>query len=149
MCNATGVANFVRIVVFIKEFQQFRVSFVLANFASKQATANRHDDAIRLRVRRSCRQRVVPLAMDPPQQWGGATGSGGGGHARLQVHRSCDNDRRADLQNPSRHVFASMPASSDGGSAVHMKCPDVIGREAGSGTTQDWKGPNVFRACPK
>ena len=52
------------------------------------------------------------------------------------------------LQSASRHVFASMPASSDGGSAVHMKCPDVIGREAGSGTTQDWNGPNVFRACP-
>ena len=50
-----------------------------------------------------------------------------------------------DMMKP----FASMPASSDDGSAVHMKCPDVIGREAGSGTTQDWKGPNVFRACPK
>ena len=56
---------------------------------------------------------------------------------------------RASAEHASRHVFASMLASSDGGSAMHMKCPDVIGREAGSGTTQDWKGPNVFRACPK
>ena len=38
--------------------------------------------------------------------------------------------------------------SSVGGSAMHMKRPDDVGREAGSGTTQDWNGPNVFRACP-
>ena len=39
-------------------------------------------------------------------------------------------------------------ASSIGGSAMHVKRPDDVGREAGSGTTQNWYEPNVFRACP-
>ena len=35
-----------------------------------------------------------------------------------------------------------------GESAMHMKCPDDIGREAGIGRTRNRKELNVFRACP-
>ena len=37
---------------------------------------------------------------------------------------------------------------SVGGSAMHMKWPDDIGREAGIGRTRNWKELNIFRACP-
>ena len=39
-------------------------------------------------------------------------------------------------------------ASSVGGSAMHMKWPDDIGREAGIGRTRNWKELSIFRACP-
>ena len=35
-----------------------------------------------------------------------------------------------------------------GESAMHMKWPDDIGREAGNGRTRNRKELNVFRACP-
>ena len=38
--------------------------------------------------------------------------------------------------------------SSVGGSAMHMKRPDDVGREAGSGPTPNWKELTMFRACP-
>ena len=38
--------------------------------------------------------------------------------------------------------------SSVGGSAMHMKWPDGIGREAGIGRTRSGKELNIFRACP-
>ena len=34
------------------------------------------------------------------------------------------------------------------GGAMHMKCPDDIGREAGIGRTRNGKELSVFRACP-
>ena len=37
---------------------------------------------------------------------------------------------------------------SVGWSSMHMERPDDIGREAGTGRTQDGKEPNDFRACP-
>ena len=48
-------------------------------------------------------------------------------------------------------ALPSMPSSatSEGGGAMHMKILDGIGREAGSGPTQNWIGPNEFRACPR
>ena len=39
-------------------------------------------------------------------------------------------------------------AASEGGGAMHMKCPDDIGREAGSGPTRNWNELNEFRARP-
>ena len=38
--------------------------------------------------------------------------------------------------------------SSVGGSAMHMKRPDDVGREAGSGPTPNWKELTMFRVCP-
>ena len=37
---------------------------------------------------------------------------------------------------------------SVGGSAMHMKWPDDMGREAGNGRTRNGEEPCVFRACP-
>ena len=47
---------------------------------------------------------------------------------------------------PFMFFLTSHRASGVGGSAMHMKCPDDIGREAGIGRTQDWKELKVFRA---
>ena len=53
------------------------------------------------------------------------------------------------LLRHARHYFqTSRRVSSVGGSAMHMKRPDGIGREAGSGRTRNRKELNVFRACP-
>ena len=46
------------------------------------------------------------------------------------------------------HLNLWLGIFSVGGSAMHMKCPDDIGREAGIGGTQNGKELNVFRACP-
>ena len=48
---------------------------------------------------------------------------------------------------PSNCILTSYRALSVGGSAMHMKCPDDIGREAGIGRSQDWKELKLFRAC--
>ena len=46
-------------------------------------------------------------------------------------------------------ILTSSPgAYSVGEGAMHMKCPDDIGREAGIGRTQHRKELNVFWACP-
>ena len=47
-----------------------------------------------------------------------------------------------------RHLNLWLGIFSVGGSAMHMKCPDDIGREAGIGETRNGKELNVFRACP-
>ena len=49
---------------------------------------------------------------------------------------------------PPCFFLTSHRASSVGGSTMHMKCPDDVGREAGIGRTQDWKELKLFRACP-
>ena len=49
---------------------------------------------------------------------------------------------------PRLHHHFRSGIFSVGGSAVHMKCPDDVGREAGIGTTLDWEELKVFRACP-
>ena len=38
--------------------------------------------------------------------------------------------------------------ASVGGSAMHVKRPDDVGREAGIGRTRNRKEPTIFRACP-
>ena len=46
-------------------------------------------------------------------------------------------------------ILTSSPGIySVGEGAMHMKCPDDIGREAGIGRTRNRKELNVFRACP-
>ena len=46
-------------------------------------------------------------------------------------------------------VLTSSPGIySVGEGAVHMKCPDDIGREAGIGRTRNRNELSVFRACP-
>ena len=46
------------------------------------------------------------------------------------------------------HPDCRWRTSSVGGSAMQMKRPDDVGREAGSGPTPNWKELTVFRACP-
>ena len=55
---------------------------------------------------------------------------------------------RTLLWHARGYIQTSSQISSVGGSAVHMKWPDDIGREAGIGRTQDGDGLSVFRACP-
>ena len=49
---------------------------------------------------------------------------------------------------PTMLLSINAQMHSDGGSAMPMKCPDDIWREAGSGPTLNWNGPNEFRARP-
>ena len=46
------------------------------------------------------------------------------------------------------HLNLQLGIFSVGEGAMHMKCPDDIGREAGIGRTRHGKELNVFRACP-
>ena len=46
------------------------------------------------------------------------------------------------------YIQTSNQISSVGGSAVHMKWPDDIGREAGIGRTRNREELTLFRACP-
>ena len=56
--------------------------------------------------------------------------------------------RRTLLRRARGYLHTSCRASSVGGSAMHMKWPDGIGREAGIGRTRDRKELTLFRACP-
>ena len=55
---------------------------------------------------------------------------------------------RTLLWHARGYNWTSGRVSSVGGSAMHMKWPDGIGREAGIGGTRGRKELNVFRACP-
>ena len=52
------------------------------------------------------------------------------------------------LRYASACIQTSRRVSFVGESAMHMKWPDSIGREAGIGKTRNWKDLSVFRACP-
>ena len=52
------------------------------------------------------------------------------------------------LRYARAYIQTSRRVSVVGGSAMHMKWPDGIGREAGIGGTRDRKELNLFRACP-
>ena len=56
--------------------------------------------------------------------------------------------RQTLLRRARGYLHTSCRASSVGGSAMHMKWPDGIGREAGIGRTQNREELTVFRACP-
>ena len=58
------------------------------------------------------------------------------------------NVLRTLLRHARSYIRTFRWASSVVGSAMHMKWPDGIGREAGIGRTQNWKELTVFRACP-
>ena len=58
------------------------------------------------------------------------------------------NVLRTLLRHARSYIRTSRRASSVVGSAMHMKWPDGIGREAGIGRTQNWKELTIFRACP-
>ena len=58
------------------------------------------------------------------------------------------NVLRTLLRHARSYIRTSRRASSVVGSAMHMKWPDDIGREAGIGRTQNWKALNIFQACP-
>ena len=53
------------------------------------------------------------------------------------------------LRYARAYIQTSRRVSVVGGSAMHMKWPDGIGREAGIGGIRDRKELNVFRACPR
>ena len=55
---------------------------------------------------------------------------------------------RTLLRHARNYSQTSRRVSSVGGSAMHMKWPDGIGREAGIGRTRNRKELSVFRACP-
>ena len=58
------------------------------------------------------------------------------------------NVLRTLLRHARSYIRTSRRATSVVGSAMHMKWPDGIGREAGIGRTQNWKELTIFRACP-
>ena len=51
------------------------------------------------------------------------------------------------LRHARGYILTPGRLSSVAGSAMHMKLPDDIGREAGIGRTRNRKELNVFRAC--
>ena len=75
-------------------------------------------------------------------------------------HRNCSAERlfgvppspkdaiRTLLWHARGYIQTSSQISSVGGSAVHMKLPDGIGREAGIRRTRNREELTLFRACP-
>ena len=55
---------------------------------------------------------------------------------------------RTSFRHARNDIQTSGRVSSVGGSAMHMKWPDGIGREAGIGRTQNREELTMFRACP-
>merc|ERR1711995_80087 len=55
---------------------------------------------------------------------------------------------RTSFLHAPNDIQTSGRVSSVGGSAMHMKWPDGIGREAGIGRTLNREELTVFRACP-
>jgi len=62
--------------------------------------------------------------------------------------RSPRDALRTLLRHARGYIRTSGRVSSVGGSAMHMKWPDDIGREAGIGRTRNRKELTIFRACP-
>ena len=62
--------------------------------------------------------------------------------------RSPRDALRTLLRHACGYIRTSGRVSSVGESAMHMKWPDGIGREAGIGRTRNGKELSVFRACP-
>ena len=63
-----------------------------------------------------------------------------------KVAQGCSPD--LTLACSGLHLNLQWGTFSIGEGAMHMKCPDDIGREAGIGGTRNRKEPNVFRAYP-
>ena len=66
---------------------------------------------------------------------------------RLGSQRRSGLPPRNLLRHARGYSLTSGRLSSVAGSAMHMKLPDDIGREAGIGRTRNRKELNVFRAC--
>ena len=72
------------------------------------------------------------------------------GSARTPFGRPTSSGCPPDLTSarPRLHPELRSGIPSVGGSAMHMKRPDGIGREAGIGRTRHRDGLQVFQACP-
>ena len=72
----------------------------------------------------------------------------GSAERRFGVPPSPRDAIRTLLWHAHGYILTSSQISSVGGSAMHMKWPDDIGREAGIGRTRNREELTVFRACP-
>ena len=101
---------------------------------------------VRTHFRRLCTSWPDLWASTPPRQPNDPRTSPSGHLLGNQLPHQCHPHPTSGhfLQHPNLR-FA---VSSVGGSAMHMKWPDGIGREAGIGRTQNWKELTIFRACP-
>ena len=87
----------------------------------------------------------LPGPLGPPRRsWdSGAAPPGAGWASKLS-----QDDFRTLLRHARDYIQTSGRVSSVDGSAMHMKWPDGIGREAGIGRTRRGQELRVFRACP-
>ena len=137
---------------------QFRTHFRFLTGCSEYAMihmlSSTHVPQSTLRVTFSARHRSIPLGLldrplghfDPKAAHGLRNGS-------IWRPFGPPTTPRDALQTLPGHACGFILTSSPGiysvgEGAVHMKCPDDIGREAGIGRTRNRNELSVFRACP-
>ena len=132
----------------------FRLLTRCSNYAVIHITLGTHVPQTTLCVRFGARHRSIPLGLldrplghfDPKAAHGLRNGS-------IWRPFGPPTSPKDALQTLPGHACVFILTSSPGifsvgGGAMHMKCPDDIGREAGIGRTRHGKELNVFRACP-
>ena len=101
---------------------------------------------VRTHFRRLCTSCPDLWASSPPRQHNDPRTSPSGHLLGNQLPHQCHP--HPTLGHFLQHPNLRFAVSSVGGSAMHMKWPDGIGREAGIGRTRRGQELRVFRACP-
>ena len=133
----------------------FRLLTRCSNYAVIHITLGTHVPQTKLYVTFGARPRSIPLSL--LDRLFGHLGRQGRPRTperfrRATVWVGLPTSPRDALQTLLRHargyIETSRRVSFVGESAMHMKWPDDIGREAGNGRTRNGKELSVFRACP-
>ena len=132
---------------------RFRLLTRCSNYAVIHITLGTHVPQTALRVSFGARPRSIPLSL--LDRLFGHLGRQGRPRTpersaeRLFGRPTSPSDALQTLLGHARgYIETSRRVAFVGESAMHMKWPDSIGREAGIGRTRSGEELNVFRACP-